>query len=64
MTVSSSIHVLTASDVLGRLGALRSRQPVNYWAFYSSQLGGIVTDPALAGARAAIHLAEAAAHER
>jgi 4-amino-4-deoxychorismate lyase len=27
--------------------ALRSRQPVNYSAFYSSQLGGIVTDPAL-----------------
>ncbi|MGH2437868.1 MAG: aminotransferase class IV, partial [bacterium] len=27
--------------------ALRSRQPVKYWAFYSSQLGGIVTDPAL-----------------
>ena len=24
-----------------------SRQPVKYWAFYSSQLGGIVTDPAL-----------------
>ena len=28
-------------------GALRSRQPVKYWAFYSSQLGGVVTDPAL-----------------
>jgi 4-amino-4-deoxychorismate lyase len=33
--------------VLSRLTALRSRQQVNYWAFYSSQLGGIVTDPSL-----------------
>jgi 4-amino-4-deoxychorismate lyase len=33
--------------VHARLAALRSRQPVKYWAFYSSQLGGIVTDPAL-----------------
>ena len=48
MAVSSgSIQVLTANDAVARLGALRSRQPVNYWAFYSSQLGGIVTDPAL-----------------
>jgi 4-amino-4-deoxychorismate lyase len=48
MTVSSSsVQILTANDVLARFGALRSRQPVNYWAFYSSQLGGIVTDPAL-----------------
>ena len=30
-----------------QLGALRARQPVKYSAFYSSQLGGIVTDPAL-----------------
>ena len=27
--------------------ALRDRQPVQYWAFYSNQLGGVVTDPAL-----------------
>jgi 4-amino-4-deoxychorismate lyase len=48
MAVSgSSFQVLTADDVLAHLKALRSRQPVNYWAFYSSQLGGIVTDPAL-----------------
>jgi 4-amino-4-deoxychorismate lyase len=48
MTVStSSIQILTADDVLAHVKALRSRQPVNYWAFYSSQLGGIVTDPAL-----------------
>lgn len=33
--------------MLSRLKALRARQPVNFWAFYSSQLGGIVTDPAL-----------------
>ncbi len=42
-----SLQVLTAGDVLARLGALRAGQPVKYWAFYSSQLGGIVTDPAL-----------------
>src|SRR5687768_10982184 len=47
MAVSSSTQILTAADVVARLGALRSRQPVNYWAFYSSQLGGVVTDPAL-----------------
>ena len=35
------------AEVLERLRALRSRQPVKYTAFYSSQLGGIVTDPAL-----------------
>ncbi|OGL09388.1 MAG: hypothetical protein A3I17_03530 [Candidatus Rokubacteria bacterium RIFCSPLOWO2_02_FULL_72_37] len=39
--------ILKPDDVLERLRALRSRQPVRYWAFYSSQLGGIVTDPAL-----------------
>ncbi|MGH9256454.1 MAG: aminotransferase class IV [Vicinamibacterales bacterium] len=48
MTMSSSrFHVLTADEVLSHVRALRSRQPVQYWAFYSSQLGGIVTDPAL-----------------
>jgi 4-amino-4-deoxychorismate lyase len=48
MTVSSSsFQILAAGDVLTRLEALRSRQPVKYSAFYSSQLGGIVTDPAL-----------------
>ena len=39
--------MLAADDVVARFKALRSRQPVNYFAFYSSQLGGIVTDPAL-----------------
>ena len=48
MTVSNSrLPVLAADDVVARFRALRSRQPVKYWAFYSSQLGGIVTDPAL-----------------
>jgi|SRR5436190_11479272 len=48
MTVTNSaLQILAASDVLARLEALRSRQPVKYSAFYSSQLGGIVTDPAL-----------------
>src|SRR5688500_108602 len=43
----TSLPVLSATDVLARFRALRSRQPVKYWAFYSSQLEGIVTDPAL-----------------
>ena len=48
MTVShTTIPVLTADDVLARFKQLRSRQPVSYASFYSSQLGGIVTDPAL-----------------
>jgi 4-amino-4-deoxychorismate lyase len=48
MTVSNStLQVLSADSVLAQLRTLRSRQPVKYWAFYSSQLGGIVTDPAL-----------------
>ena len=41
------VRSLTAADVLAALGALRARQAVKYAAFYSSQLGGIVTDPAL-----------------
>lgn len=41
------LQVLTHEDVLVNLRALRARQPVTYSAFYSSQLGGIVTDPAL-----------------
>jgi len=40
-------RVLQTDQVLEHLRALRARQPVRYWAFYSSQLGGIVTDPAL-----------------
>lgn len=47
MPVTTALRTLTADDVLERLQALRTRQPVRFWAFYSSQLGGIVTDPAL-----------------
>ena len=48
MTVSPArLQMLTADDVLSHLRALRAQQPVQYWAFYSSQLGGVVTDPAL-----------------
>src|SRR5262245_29858005 len=43
----TAIQILSASDVVARLSALRQRQPVKYSAFYSSQLGGVVTDPAL-----------------
>ena len=39
--------MLTAEDVLDALRGLRTHQPVQFWAFYSSQLGGVVTDPAL-----------------
>ncbi len=47
MPVTTTLRTLTADDVLERLRALRTRQPVKFWAFYSSQLGGIVTDPGL-----------------
>jgi 4-amino-4-deoxychorismate lyase len=42
-----TLPILNANDVLQRFSALRAKQPVKFWAFYSSQLGGIVTDPAL-----------------
>ena len=38
---------LNTEQVLENLRSLRARQPVKYSAFYSSQLGGVVTDPAL-----------------
>src|SRR5712692_11883946 len=47
MAVNTVPDILTADNVVERLRTLRARQPVRYWAFYSSQLGGIVTDPAL-----------------
>ena len=47
MSVSTSLQILTDAEALSRLKALRARQPVNFSAFYSSQLGGVVTDPAL-----------------
>jgi 4-amino-4-deoxychorismate lyase len=42
-----SLPILNTDGVLSALRDLRARQPVQYAAFYSSQLGGIVTDPAL-----------------
>jgi 4-amino-4-deoxychorismate lyase len=47
MPASPKLTTLTATDVVAALQALRAGQPVGYTAFYSSQLGGIVTDPAL-----------------
>jgi 4-amino-4-deoxychorismate lyase len=48
MTVSNTtLPVLTADDVVNQFKALRAKQPVNYYAFYSNQLRGVVTDPAL-----------------
>ncbi len=47
MTTTTTLRMLTADAVIEELRALRRRQPVKYSAFYSSQLGGIVTDPAL-----------------
>ena len=47
MPMTTSPAVLTTDATLAALRALRERQPVKYWAFYSSQLGGVVTDPAL-----------------
>ena len=38
---------LDTAATLAALRRLRERQPVKFAAFYSSQLGGIVTDPAL-----------------
>jgi len=46
-TTSGSLPILDRNAVLKALGDLRATQPVKYAAFYSSQLGGIVTDPAL-----------------
>lgn len=47
MASTTALRALTPDDVVQNLRALRRQQPVKYWAFYSSQLGGIVTDPAL-----------------
>jgi 4-amino-4-deoxychorismate lyase len=47
MSSTTRPAILHAGQVLSELRALRARQPVKYTAFYSSQLGGIVTDPAL-----------------
>ena len=42
-----TLPILDEQNALAGLRHLRSRQPVEYAAFYSSQLNGIVTDPAL-----------------
>jgi len=47
MPEAKTLSVIQADGVLRRLQALRSQQEVKYWAFYSSQLGGVITDPAL-----------------
>lgn len=44
---STPLRLLDQDAALAALRDLRARQPVKYSAFYSSQLGGIVTDPAL-----------------
>ena len=44
---TTPLPLLDTDHALSALRELRSRQPVKYAAFYSSQLGGIVTDPAL-----------------
>ncbi len=47
MPITTAPTLLTTDEILTGLRTLRDRQPVKYWAFYSSQLGGVVTDPAL-----------------
>ena len=47
MPISTAPALLNSDAIVAALRALRERQPVKYTAFYSSQLGGIVTDPAL-----------------
>ena len=44
---STSLRVLNGDEVVARFRTLRAQQPVKYFAFYSSQFNGIVTDPAL-----------------
>src|SRR6188472_3966567 len=44
---NTPLRTLNQQDVFEQLRALRAKQPVKYTAFYSSQLGGVVTDPAL-----------------
>ncbi len=44
---NAPLKTLTEKELLEQLRALRAKQPVKYTAFYSSHVGGIVTDPAL-----------------
>lgn len=43
----ATLRTLNEREVVEQLRGLRAKQPVKYTAFYSSQLGGVVTDPAL-----------------
>jgi len=47
VATTATLRTLTSEAVIDQLRALRKRQPVKYSAFYSSQFGGVVTDPAL-----------------
>jgi 4-amino-4-deoxychorismate lyase len=47
MALIAPAEPLDTAATLAALIRLRERQPVKFAAFYSSQLGGIVTDPAL-----------------
>ena len=47
MSVSTPLQILAPDQVVAALRTMRERQPVKFSAFYSSQLGGVVTDPAL-----------------
>ncbi|MEZ5285632.1 MAG: aminotransferase class IV [Vicinamibacterales bacterium] len=47
MATTTSLPILDTDAVLAALRQLRQAQPVGFTAFYSSQLGGVVTDPAL-----------------
>jgi 4-amino-4-deoxychorismate lyase len=47
MAVSTPLQILAPDQVVAALRTMRERQPVKFSAFYSSQLGGVVTDPAL-----------------
>src|SRR5215208_8497177 len=47
MSIATPLPVLSPDHVLAALRTMRERQPVKFAAFYSSQIGGVVTDPAL-----------------
>ena len=47
MSPKTAPPILSSEEVIQRLGDLRSGKESPYYAFYSSHIGGIVTDPAL-----------------
>ncbi|MDA0999634.1 MAG: D-amino-acid transaminase [bacterium] len=47
MSKVKPLPVLDSGDVIKKLADLRNRQKVEFYAFYSSHLGGIVTDSSL-----------------